>query len=806
MSYTINTNVTSLQAQEYLRINAEFYSKTINRVTSGLRIISSGDDAAGLAIANAFRSDRAVLMQGIRNANDGLATLQTIDGGINNISKLLDRARTLAAQSASGTFTGDRNVVNSEFQSVIAEINRQAQVIGLDRGGIFAKNFSVFIGGGRSNAGIDAITNGSVSVDLSRSTVDARSLGLAGVQAIGVAGTDIGSGSATTSVQQIVTDATNVASLAVAGYTDFYFRGPGFSDNDAVRVSVLVNGVADTVTLVANINAAIEAAANGGTQAAAAFKAANIRASIVTDADGKQRLAFNSSDAAFQVAAGDRMANALMGNFQAGATGKALAHQVTSGVNAAADATIFNASSNQKVTVRFLGGGLASPVDIELSIVANATTVGQAITDLATQVASNAALQAAGITMDSHTSGTPLVFRSARGEIFEVQVSGDTANRLGLGTWRSLDPVTGGFDYTSITGAGGTFDGSVSQWLDFSISGGPVQSVNLTNTNSVAEAVAYLNHAFTSNATLRAAGLVASVSGGQIQISSSNGTYFRLHARNTGGDHLGFGNHGASAPTAGYASTITPKHTFNAGGSAVTALGTNNDVFSFRAIRNGGDDQTVTITAVDANGGQHSLAVVLRNDNVVRNATSIDDALDAINTALQQSNNATLKRIVAVKEIDALGTAEGIRFLSDLKEFRVSIGTNTGGVGLRDDASGGPVQGVVVTSEVSEGGSNVAVDTRAGAEAAVTALAQAVTLLGAAQAVVGKGQNQFNFAISLAQTQLNNLAASESRIRDADLAAEAANLTKAQILQQAGIAALAQANVAPQAVLTLLRG
>jgi flagellin len=78
--------------------------------------------------------------------------------------------------------------------------------------------------------------------------------------------------------------------------------------------------------------------------------------------------------------------------------------------------------------------------------------------------------------------------------------------------------------------------------------------------------------------------------------------------------------------------------------------------------------------------------------------------------------------------------------------------------------------------------------------------------LGKVQANVGRGQNQFNFAVSLAQTQLNNLAASESRIRDADLASEAANLTKAQILQQAGIAALAQANSAPQAVLTLLRG
>ena len=126
MAYTINTNIASLQSQEYLRISSEFQQKTINRVTSGLRIISSGDDAAGLAIANSFRSDRTVLVQGVRNINDGLATLQTIDGGLNNISQLLDRARTLAAQSASGTFTGERAVLNSEFQSVISEIDRQS--------------------------------------------------------------------------------------------------------------------------------------------------------------------------------------------------------------------------------------------------------------------------------------------------------------------------------------------------------------------------------------------------------------------------------------------------------------------------------------------------------------------------------------------------------------------------------------------------------------------------------------------------------------------------------------------------------
>src|SRR5262245_62022181 len=158
MGFTINTNIASLQSQNYLRVNSEFQDKTINRVTSGLRIISSGDDAAGLAIANSFRSDRSVLSQGIRNANDGLATLQTIDGGINNISQLLDRARTLAAQSASGTFTGSRSVLNSEFQSVLAEIDRQAQAIGLDQNGAFAKSLSVFIGGGRENGGTSSIS------------------------------------------------------------------------------------------------------------------------------------------------------------------------------------------------------------------------------------------------------------------------------------------------------------------------------------------------------------------------------------------------------------------------------------------------------------------------------------------------------------------------------------------------------------------------------------------------------------------------------------------------------------------------
>ena len=164
MSFSINTNIASLQAQQSLQKTQSFLNQTIGEVTSGLRIVNSGDDAAGLAIANNYRSTESVLTQGIRNANDGLSQLQVADGGISNISQLLDRARTLATQSASGAFTGDRNVLNAEFKSVLQEIDRQAESIGLNAGGTFAKNLSVLIGGGQASNGITATQNGSVDI------------------------------------------------------------------------------------------------------------------------------------------------------------------------------------------------------------------------------------------------------------------------------------------------------------------------------------------------------------------------------------------------------------------------------------------------------------------------------------------------------------------------------------------------------------------------------------------------------------------------------------------------------------------
>lgn len=179
MSFSLINNLGSLDSQSRLSATSHSLNKTLQRLSSGLRINNSGDDAAGLAIANAYRSDVSTLRQGVRNANDGVSTLQIIDGGLNTISGLLDRATTLASQSASGTFTGNRDTLQSEFGKVLSEISRQAEAIGLGgtsgtAEGRFNKALEVFIGGGTSASA----TNNGVTVDLSNSRVDATGLDL----------------------------------------------------------------------------------------------------------------------------------------------------------------------------------------------------------------------------------------------------------------------------------------------------------------------------------------------------------------------------------------------------------------------------------------------------------------------------------------------------------------------------------------------------------------------------------------------------------------------------------------------------
>lgn len=166
-SFSVVTNIASINAQANLYSTNLGLRQALTRVSSGLRINYSGDDAAGLAVANSFRSQVAILTQGVRNANDGLSDLQIKDGALDNISRLIDRAATLATQAASAsTSEQSRVTLDAEYQAIIREMNREAAVAKLNT----VTPFSVFV----SADGANGTVVGSIG------EANAGTLGLAG--------------------------------------------------------------------------------------------------------------------------------------------------------------------------------------------------------------------------------------------------------------------------------------------------------------------------------------------------------------------------------------------------------------------------------------------------------------------------------------------------------------------------------------------------------------------------------------------------------------------------------------------------
>lgn len=283
--FSVVTNVNSLIAQENLRVNNEFQSRTIQRLTSGYRINASGDDAAGLAVANKYRSDIAELVQGVRNANDGISALQIIDGGLNNIAKILDRLKTLATQSASNTFSGSRVTLNTEYQALLAEINRQASNIGLVEGGTYNTTLEVYIGGGSNQA------NAKVTVDLSGplNRADATSLGI-GATSVAAGGTTLGNVDL------------NGATIFLAGGTQtftFNLYDPTLGQTGSVTVTVTggTNGITGSAALTQLNNALASYGISATTNASGYLAFGGTRAFAVTagTASGGTALAANGA-------------------------------------------------------------------------------------------------------------------------------------------------------------------------------------------------------------------------------------------------------------------------------------------------------------------------------------------------------------------------------------------------------------------------------------------------------------------------------------------------------------------------------
>jgi flagellin len=183
---SIQTNVAALYGLQNLNTNQMSEQNTIEEMTSGYRINSAADDPAGVAMANQLRNAGAVLTQGVSNGNNAVGQLQIIDGGLNNISQILDRLQTLATEGSSSTFTGNFTTLATEFANDVTEISRQAQNVGMNTGGDFNAALSVYIGGGLGNSNGASIGVAVETINLSGTSmaVDAAGLGLSNYTAV----------------------------------------------------------------------------------------------------------------------------------------------------------------------------------------------------------------------------------------------------------------------------------------------------------------------------------------------------------------------------------------------------------------------------------------------------------------------------------------------------------------------------------------------------------------------------------------------------------------------------------------------
>jgi flagellin len=230
MALTINSNITSLNAQRNLNRTSNSLTKSMERLSSGLRINSAKDDAAGLSIANRMSSQVRGLNQAARNANDGISMAQTAEGAMQEVSNNLQRIRELAVQAASDSnSSSDRAALNDEVTQLVAEINRVAETTTFNGTKLLDGTF----GSKSIQVGANNDSNERISVGMTSVKADALGVGSNSSYSTSVSGAS-------------VTNALSAGDLTINGYEI------GATSTDGVSYS---SGTASAISIANAINA-----------------------------------------------------------------------------------------------------------------------------------------------------------------------------------------------------------------------------------------------------------------------------------------------------------------------------------------------------------------------------------------------------------------------------------------------------------------------------------------------------------------------------------------------------------------------
>ena len=856
MAQVINTNIPSLNAQRNLTHSQMTLATSLQRLSSGLRINSSKDDAAGLAIADRMTSQIRGLNQASRNANDGISLAQTAEGALGETNNILQRIRELATQSSNATNSAsDRQALQSEVNQLISEMDRISNTTSFSGLKLLDGNFNAqtFQVGAEANQTISVSVAGADSSTLGINKANSNNTTLGITQATG--GTQLraevalNAGAGTTYAAAIgalapnqtitVTDAVGLAKQ---------FNIAGDTDRSAFAIITNLNalGVVGAGTATAANSATLDVSATLGVQAGDVVKF------TINGESGVTTYISFSVTSLLTTSLGAQLNTAINANLPA---------NVTAAQNVAGVVTLTGTGGRN---VGVSGLTFQDNAGFSLSGVSNSAVLAALDTvsfsigtgGFAYAITANNLDAAGGLSADFYSSlavslatafsnSYSVTYVAASTSVQVVKLDGSTANFNGFS-------VSGGGTGTATLASAASGATPTATTL---VEGGTVAStIGVTTVNSLAQFGGTngvtIGDAVTSNAAVKIGTIAWTLQDGtSVKSNVTAGNIFGVNANSEAAYRDGL------TDISGGNNIATQTLTIN--GQLVKTLSVSSDASAkqIAALVNGVSDSTgvaatarttaslyglstdgvVSFTlngsAVSANVTTSNLTELSNAINSKTGATGIVASLDITKTQISllhqtgenisiadfTSSAATSSSAVTFKVAGGGGSLAKLSNGNSTTSDSTVVGGNvefksSGGYFslLSDTAAtaGGLFSGLASVLQASANSKVSAIDISSviGSNLAVDIIDGALAKVNSIRSDLGAIQNRFGSTIASLQTSSENITAARSRILDTDFAAETANLTRSQILQQAGVAMLAQANALPNQVLTLLRG
>ncbi len=801
MALTILNNIAAIAAENQLNITSSSLDSTLEQLSSGSRINSGADDPAGLAIANGLEANIAALTQSSSNATDGVGELQVADGALSQVTTLLNRAVTLATESATDTVSNTQRVaLDSEYQSIKAEIDSIGSTTNYNGGQVFTNNtLNVFLS--------DGSVSGSSTIGVATGLLSSTDLGVGGTQATAtltqqgevnaaaatanLAGGQFTAGTATS----VFTAGTVVGSTQATGTVTTNGNTPNVGDQ------VTVGGTTYTFETTLAANNQVQIGGSGATALANLVAAVNLSAGSLTAAGGAYwESAINataSGSAAGNIATFTSRAN--------GAVAVPLA--VTTNVGAS-----LTASGSGSLT----GGTTGSTVSI-------GGTTYQFVTALDSVVAANAATNA-GIADQVLVGNSTAQSLTNLAEAVNHTQGGDegVGGQYGANTAQNTlvsagTPAAGVLTFTALA-AGATLNGTtptvssagVGTFSTFAGGGNPSTVTLGATTYTFVSAV---NNANAYDQVLIGTSQLATLANLANAVNNAN-----TDTAGSGGVGVGYYSQGAANTSATAGTAAASGLTFTAIATGVTG---NNIVltntagatgfFSGGAAQINAGGNVVAGDAVNVGGQTYNFVTALSttptaNQIVVgtSEAATFANLANAVNGAPTGAGTTYSSNTVANASVTAATTATPLSVV-----FTATQGGTAGNALVATATPEGTVPDLSFgtgTTAGFTGGGKVPSDllTSADAQSALTLIDSAVAQVAALRGNIGGTVNRLQSASNVINNQVQNLTAAENNVTAADIPTAVANLTQYSILEQTGISALAQANQQQQLVLKLL--